>query len=328
MTHQELQLPTVSVTDVLAPLDRKNAKDIYNASKMGARWGLIARHLPGQNGETLRSTLEGKHLAQDYLVISRTVGFLYEAIQHEITDIELLRDSLYQRRNEFFPQAMLPMEHITGDQVSKSHEGRNPLLHTCDDLAQYAAEVARTPKSSRQSDSLIFVEISALILHDFGKLFNTKDPSHGSGSVRWSEQWIDGLAKTFPVKTEQKEIIQYQLNFLMKFHDLPGNVDIGNLTVEDAVRAMLDMGYVPSSELMLSLERVQEADMAGTPGMPTEFRERNKKILVHIRQTLENIKKQYGIADAIVPTEQLISDDTDLVKQFFSLVTRAETVTV
>ncbi len=322
-SSHNLSLSSVDVPHLLAPLPR-NAENIYHSAAMSQRWDLIARHMPGAKGEVLRNTLEGANAAEDYLAISRTIGFLYEAIGHDITDVGYLRDTLYENRSRFFPQSLQNLEHFAPEQVSKSHEGRNPLLHTCDDLAQYAVDVAQTPEKSRQSDSMIFIEVAAILLHDYGKLFDPKDPSHGSGSVRWSEKWVAGLAETFPDKTIDKDILTYQLNFLMKFHDLPGNIDLGNLDIEGAVRVMLDEGYIPSNQLLLSLERVQEADMLGTPGMPREFRQKNRQILRQLRQTIENIKIEYGVADSIVPTEQLISTDKDLVTEFFAMISRAE----
>ena len=315
----------VDLPEVLRPKPR-DAWGSETISSMKDRWMGIAAHLPGRKGEVLRSTLEGKSLEGDYRAITQTVAFIYDAILKGESDVEYLTAQLYDNRETFFPLALQEMEHFGPQDVSGAHEGRNPLLHTCVDMAEYVAEIVAAPDAARPSDQTLFVEITALLLHDYGKLFDPKDPTHGSGSVFWSERWITGLAETFPDKSIDPDIISYQLKFLMKFHDLPGNIDLGTITVEDAVKIMLDEGYVPSSQLLLSLERIQEADMRGTPGMPQQFRTANRRILRELRQTLITLKEQYHIADQIIPSEELISEDKNLVQQFFALLAAEQAV--
>ena len=68
------------------------------------------------------------------------------------------------------------------------------------------------------------------------------------------------------------------------------------------------------------------SDMRGTPGMPQQFRTANRRILRELRQTLITLKEQYHIADLIIPSEELISEDKNLVQQFFALLAAEQAV--
>jgi hypothetical protein len=308
----------------------RDARGIYSVAVMRDLWEKRGAKMQGEKGDVLRTTLEGENIENDFIAISRTVGFLYETIQRgEEIDVQQLAEHVYDNRAEFFPEALLEMASIGPDQVSGSHQGRNPLLHTCYDLAHYVSDVVNSSEVSRQPDETIFIEIMALILHDFGKLFDPKDPSHGSGSVVWSEQWLTQLAETIPNTTESTEVNMYRIRFLMRFHDVPGNIDLGNLTVDEAVMAMVEDGYLPSQGLMLSLRRIQEADMAGTPGIPAKFRKKNREYLADIQQRILNLKREYGFDDEMIPTEALLTDDANLVDELFRTIARArESVSV
>lgn len=303
----------------------RETKGLYSVALMQDLWTRRGERMQGEKGDVLRSTLEGKHKENDFVTISHTVGFLYETIQGgEEVNVEQLAQYLYDNRTEFFPELLLQMEQFGADQVSGAHQGRNPLLHTCYVLANYTAEVSRAPEASRQPDETICIEIIALLGHDTGKVFDPKDPSHGSGSVVWSEQWLSELAATIPNSTETQEVNEFRLRFLMRFHDVPGNIDLGNLTVDEAVMAMVEDGYLPSQGLLLSLRRIQEADMAGTPGIPEKFRKKNREHLLAIEQRILNLKRQFGFIDEMIPTEALVADDANLVDELFRTIARAK----
>lgn len=302
----------------------REAKGIYSVAVMQDLWTRRgAKSVDEEGNRVLHETQNREHLHADFLSISHTVGVLYDIIQQRAhVDVEMLAQQLYDNREEFFPEALRQMAKIRPDQVSGAHQGRDPLLHTCYDLAYYVADVANSSEGSRQPDETIFIEIMALLLHDFGKLFDPKDPSHGSGSVVWSEQWLSELAATIPNSTEPREVNEYRLRFLMRFHDVPGNIDLGNLTIDEAVMAMVEDGYLPSQGLLLSLRRIQEADMAGTPGIPEKFRKKNREYLADIEQRILNLKRQFGFDDEMIPTEALLSDDANLVDELFKTIAR------
>lgn len=321
-SYSDERLVPAKVDFALVTLPRKT-RGLYSVALMQNLWTKRAEKMQGEKGAILRATLEGKHKENDFITISRIVAYLYETIKSgEEVDVEQLAQYLYQNRTDFFPQVMLQMEHFDPDQVSGAHHGRNPLLHTCYVLANYVAGVARSPESSRQPDETLFIEILALFGHDNGKIFDPKDPSHGSGSVVWSEQWLSELAATIPNSTEPQEVNEYRLRFLMRFHDVPGNIDLGNLTVDEAVMAMVEDGYLPSQGLLLSLRRIQEADMAGTPGIPEKFRKKNREHLLAIEQRILNLKRQLGLDDEMIPIETLLAKDLSLADELFRTIAR------
>lgn len=324
---KQVNLNTVDASLLLAPLPR-DAKTMFHQDKMNELWSLRPKYMTGEKGKVLRATLEGKHLENDVSTLLSTVDFLFTLTNRSEQGVEQLTQELYQNRATVFPLALQQLEHFGPSDVSASHAERNPLLHTCYVIAEYVVDIATAPEVARPSDDTIRLELFSLVIHDFGKLFNSFDPSHPSGSVVWGEQWIAQFVESMPSELGQKEVLKYKLRFLTRFHDLPGNIDLGNVSLEEAIISMLDEGYVPSTSLLLGLERIQTADMKGTPLMPERFREKNNQIIRQIMQAFENIKEEYGLADSIVPTEESILSDKALINDFFALVARAEVVSM
>ena len=290
-------------------------------------WDQRISALPEEHEEILRQTLEGETREQDFEAFAAMLDYVETAIAADRIDIEEMTQEMYERREELFPVAVLQMEFVDPSRVSGSHMGRNPLLHTCHDMAAYIADIATTKEEYRISRTEIAVESFALQLHDFGKLFDPLDPTHGSGSVFWSEGWIEEFSRKLSEVDGQQdaELIAYKIRFLMRFHDVAGNIDLGFSTIEKSVNEMLDEGYFPSESLILALYRIQEADMEGTPGMPEKFQKVNRTIMRKLHEMIVKLKEEFGLDSRIIPTaETNFGNDRELVQNFFATAVRAE----
>lgn len=334
---------------------------LYDESSMAVQYQevldalLIEEQLEGETdrqyesrqrkGRLLQETMAGKHLEQDFKLISTALGFLMDRVssiaqnKDEYFSLPLrpgqteedrrvayrneLRDQLYINKEHFFPAAMQALSDAEmSGLVTGQHGGRDPLLHICEAMASMAISIGLYQKKSdtfTQIDiDMVSLELSAIMLHDFGKLHDPKDPTHAAGSIFWADKWIQGIAKklitdipdhvvaTLPpevqvnhklAKTEKEEKAGFFIRFLIKYHDLGGFISAGKLTMQEALKWIVSEKYIPSREAMYALEAIQDADMDAIPGMKPQFVLENRASLQELAMRLDRFKTKMGLQD-------------------------------
>jgi len=301
-------------------------------------------------------TEEGKlRLDADFKQISRALAVLMDTVQQiadgrdfyfdvpyregqtkeerRIIFRDQVRDQLYGNRAIYFPKAMLALSDAEmGGLVTAQHGGRDPLEHICEAMASMAVSIGLYQKESdtytRIDVDLIAMQLSAIMLHDFGKLHNPQDPTHAVGSVFWAENWIHGISSKLvsfkdpdmlvhlPPEVREEIIISqakksdeaaFFLKFLIKYHDLAGFISTGKLTSQQALEWFTREKYIPSRKAMHALRAIQEADMDAIPKMKAIFKEENRLHLSELMERLDTFKERMGLVDdAFVATDSVI----------------------
>ncbi|MCB9801128.1 MAG: hypothetical protein H6773_03020 [Pseudomonadales bacterium] len=317
---------------------------MYDRGSMQVRYQKILDTLyqvDPRKADILDKTMNGEFLEEDFQNLSRATSFLLSQLEAHHRgeyeyDRDFVRDTLYQYKERFFPNAMqLLSDAGMSEAVSGQHKNRDPLLHTCEAMANIILAHIKNPTLDTET---IALEIVAITLHDFGKLHNPKDASHASGSVVWSQKWIDGIAAKMseihlvtnanryirPPRYTAEEA-KFVLNFLIQYHDLGGFIDSKKISKEQAFELMLSGEFVPNTQTMLSLKRVQDADMAAIPDMDPRFIKGNREALDDLLQRLVMLRFDKGYPEDLFLIEQLGELSQDDMDKLFGTIARAET---
>lgn len=318
-----------------------------------------------RKGRLLQETMDGKHLERDFRLISNALGFLMDRVRSiargddEYFSLPLrpgqteedrrvayrneLREQLYTNKEQFFPAAMQALSDAEmSGLVTGQHGGRDPLLHICEAMASMAISIGLYQKKSdtfTQIDiDMVSLELSAIMLHDFGKLHDPKDPTHAAGSIFWADKWIQGIAgklissnipdhivATLPPDARETHLLSeaqkaekagFFVRFLIKYHDLGGFISAGKLSMQDALKWILREKYIPSRESMYALEAIQDADMDAIPGMKPEFIDENRRNLHILAMQLDRLKKNLGLQDDlfVLSEKVVLVTDGDIIR--------------
>ena len=355
LTPAQVELPQVHPNELPAFASPDgDIRVIYKRDSMAVRYQKMVAdlftHYPDK-AVILEKTMNGEFLAEDIRSISRAAAFLMDTLRAaqagEYTyDSEYMTQTLYQYQDIFFPQAMQLLSGEGMDtQVTAQHKNRDPLLHTCEAMASLVETLIAFKDLDDQTISL---EIIAIMLHDFGKLHNPKDISHPSGSIVWASEWITSIANQTAelvtnnnspedrnyFATEGAPVIErasrysaeeagYMLHFLIQFHDIAGFIDAGRLSMEDGMTLLLSDDYIPNMQALLSLKRIQDADMTAIPGMRQDFVAANRRILDMLMQKIATFRTQSGFEEELVPRENVRPMSDAEVKQLFATVAPA-----
>jgi len=302
-----------------------NIEAMYDPSSMAVRYQQIVEVLFNnfpEKAKILEQTMSGELLEEDLKNISSATHFLMNFLKkvqagEEPFDRTFVMEALYENRTSFFPQAMqLLSGKDMGKLVTSSHRERDPLKHICEATASLVESLVDHPDLDLE---IVSLEIIAIMLHDFGKLHNPKDPSHASGSLVWAKKWIDAVAAQIPemarkggsAENQSKysvEEAQYILQFLIQFHDLAGFVDAKKLTLDQATKILLSGDFIPNEQLLLSLSRIQNADMSAIPGMRSDFKAGNRQVLLELMQRVHSFRAQSGFEEGLL--HQAMVDDS------------------
>lgn len=327
-----------------------------------------------RKGRLLQETMAGKHLEHDFRLISNALGFLMDKVQaiatnrddyfsmplrqgetqeqRRIVYRDELRDQLYSHREIFFPRAMQALSDAEmSGLVTGQHGGRDPLLHICEAMASMTISIGLYQKESdtftKIDIDMVSLELSAIMLHDFGKLHDPKDPTHAAGSLFWADKWIQGIAQklisdvpehivaALPPdaqasyllsKAQKAEKAGFFIRFLIKYHDLGGFISAGKLSMQDALKWILTEKYIPSRETMYALEAIQDADMDAIPGMKSEFIAENRASLQELAMRLDRLKTNMGLQDDLfVLSEGVHALSDDEIKLLLNTLAHSQT---
>ncbi len=312
--------------------DKRGYAIMHNKQRMEARYQELVQkmyQLHPEKAKVLDATMRGEYLEEDFVQISRAIGFLLYHYRGAVDgvmpfDRTYVIDCLYNNASQYFPRAMqlLAAEGMR-NAVTVRHQQRDPLEHTCDAMANMVELHIAQPSLDLETISL---ELMAILLHDFGKLHNPQDASHASGSVVWAKQWITKLAAKLPgnmvfadtTRTSSrytsrytKEQAGFLLNFLIQFHDIGGFIDSGQLTLEQGFDLMLEGDFIPDTQALLSLMRIQDADMRAIPGMPDQFVSGNRQVVWRLLQKLTMYRETQGIGEALEPTKEVRAETVE-----------------
>ena len=178
---------------------------------------------------------------------------------------------------ETLPQSLQCLHSLNNEEVTRSHLGIDPLTHSRRVLDNVLHEYSAANVVADSSQ--LVVEVLGAVLHDIGKLFGPKDANHPIISEAVVEAMADELMSLFEDRypLEQADAHVHQIEFLVRFHDVCGNIEAGRVSFNQAFRDIIaHPGF--SSMAIDALGRLQAADMAATPGMMERFRVANQEV--------------------------------------------------
>lgn len=255
--------------------------ELYNFSHITQLYKDLAWIVP-HSGELIQQALQRENGGEDINRSTACLEFVIDALTIQKTAAEFAEE-LYRGRALFFPDYILLMDEYNGEAVTRSHDGINPLKHTCNCMASYLEMFGHDDSIPLQQRA---TELMTIYYHDFGKVLNPKEEMHPQGSLLLASQSIKATSELLAERfTADAEEIEQMIQFAVSFHDLAGNIDAKRITFDEALELVGQ--WQPSDEMWKCLSNVQYSDMACVPKMSEMFRKNNIEALAKLQMSYE-----------------------------------------
>lgn len=257
--------------------------DLYDSQKIANLYRDLSWILP-RYGEIVQQTLQRESAGEDTQKAAACLAFIVDSLQQKVAPESFIFE-LYSRKQTFFPDFALAMDDFNGSVVTKSHDGINPLRHTCNCMLSYYEKFGFDADISLERK---IVDLMAIYIHDFGKIINPKEEMHPAGSILLGAPILTALSETISGALGiDADEVRKTILFSVCFHDLSGNVDAGRVTKDDAVRLAAE--WKPTEDMWSSLSNVQYCDMMCIPKLPHFLRKNNIEMLREIKLAVEEL---------------------------------------
>lgn len=255
--------------------------ELYNFSQISQLYKDLAWIAP-HSENLLQRALQRENGGEDISRSTACLEFVIDSLVTKRTAAEFA-DELYRGKALFFPDYVLLMDAYNGDAVTRSHDGINPLRHTCNCMASYLEMFGHDETIPLQQRA---TELMTIYYHDFGKVLNPKEEMHPQGSLLLAIQSIKATSEQLSERfSADSAAIEQMIQFAVSLHDLAGNIDARRITFREALD--LVTLWQPSDEMWKCLSNVQHSDMACVPKMSELFRKNNTEILARLQMSYE-----------------------------------------
>lgn len=255
--------------------------ELYNFSQITQSYRNLAWITP-HSGELIQQALQRENGGEDIQRSSACLEFVIDSLTTQKNATEFATE-LYRGRAVFFPDYVLLMDEYNGDAVTRSHDGINPLRHTCNCMASYLEMFGHDDTIPLQQRA---IELMTIYYHDFGKILNPKEEMHPQGSLLLASQSIKATSELLAERfLADPKVIEQMIQFAVSFHDLAGNIDAKRITFTEALDLVAQ--WQPSEEMWKCLSNVQHSDMACVPKMSELFRKNNTEALTRLQMSYE-----------------------------------------